>query len=299
MGLLLQIDLQNSLESQLIHVHTVTSKEHLLVKDKNFKFYLELYYLIKEFEFEGNAEYNIDLQLLDNKFSILFQLYVLQLGNKQGIPTDFAQDFLAYIHEEVRSFDYILKLDMPDERLDVNISLFKLRDKFLHDSKLHLEINSLYDLLRTVHLIIKISDTRLNTCKVCSSFFIPEAKQHGELCNYLHLNGKSCTYVLSQQNAKERIEADELLKQCNRLYKRVYMRFERAIDRSLDANLGLSPASLESFNIWSQELSSLRQDYLDKKISADDFSLALTHYDIAVNPTDLYQYDSRVSLLET
>ena len=262
---------------------------YLKINDfKAFKFRLHSDAQVSIYKFK-----NFSLQSLLNLINFLDEYINLEMEDKNFFKLAEAHLekenikllFYFYLNDENFSFEalaeYIFSFKTKLSNIyahkhkaefNVNLTLFKASP----EGQFYIEIKDLAYLLDVISIIINYKNSKLAKCSVCKSFFIRNNYQNGDLCKYKHILDITCTEKRCQKNAKHKIEADSLLLEYQRLYKRIYMRVERQIDRSPKFKFDETPAELKSFRIWSKKASQFRKDYLNRNISPQKFSKALS-----------------------
>lgn len=129
--------------------------------------------------------------------------------------------------------------------------------------------------LQLFYLLPEIRQIR--SCEVCKAWFIPLPRQKGELCKYKKKSKKSCTELRCRKNAEESLRNDPLLSEYRRVYKRQYMRCERALD--MMDNGVLSPGNFAPFRQWSARARAGRKAYRAGQIGAEEFAVLLAAWE--------------------
>ena len=125
----------------------------------------------------------------------------------------------------------------------------------------------------------------LSRCKVCGAYFLRSGQQKGELCAYEKRDGLSCTARRCRKNAAERLARDPLLQLYRKVYKRQYMRCERALDLA-DGRI-CSPGNYPPFRAWSRRAKAERKAYRAGLLDAESFREKLDALDREILYKDL------------
>lgn len=252
-----------------------------LLEDSNFYSFFQLFYNLIELQKIDYSNDKIEKYIDIPENRIIFLLYIKKLYTYDQIPLDFNQDFLLYIETEF-NFDEQAVDNISTNEITLDIQFQSLNKTFIRNNKMYLLIPDLETLIRLNLTLIKLLGIKLRKCTICNSYFPNKMKRSNNLCRYKHIGQASCSYKQAQRNAKNKLKSDELLRQYQQQYKRIYMRVDRAMNKSMQDGNIYTPANLDSFQEWSQSMAETRKKYIDKEINKDEFSQYLEELDLKV-----------------
>ena len=255
---------------------------NLVLDDHNFFSFFQLFYNLIDLQKKDLSKEQIEkyFDVPDNR--VIFLLYIKNLNTNSQHPLNFYYDFLSYIKNEMGTCSNINQFEINKDEINLDFQLQKLDSKFIRDKKIYIIINDLRSLIKINFELIKLQDIRLFKCKICNCYYINDSKRQTSLCRYKHIAEASCSYKQAQKNARMKLESDELLKKYQQQYKRIYMRVDRAINKSKQNTNIYTPANLESFQEWSQTMAETMKRYLDEEIGEDEFTKLLKELEIPV-----------------
>lgn len=218
---------------------------------------------------EDRKFFEVAEEVLPHRLCVL--LFYLYLAYRYNLARD--PDSLSMFVDSFKSLNESLplKISNPSEMNGYVFYRFSLLTIVPRPGKtgfcyLVQTLGELYELL-FYYLFPQLQDVR--TCAVCNSYFLPRAKQKGQLCGYPKTDGMSCTSRKCHLNAARQIQDDPLLQDYRRIYKRQYTRCERTLDR-MDG-LIQSPRDYKPFHDWSVEATGARKAYRMGLINAEEF----------------------------
>ena len=110
-------------------------------------------------------------------------------------------------------------------------------------------------------------DLRVKKCRLCNRYFILQNKHETEFCDRLYRGKRTCKQFGTKKSFNERVAADPVLREYQRIYKRYFARcaygdkpFEKYPDSKF-YNI--------SFAEWSKLAAELRQKYRNGEITGD------------------------------
>jgi len=111
---------------------------------------------------------------------------------------------------------------------------------------------------------------RIARCEYCWGYFIPKTKKVTRYCDRV-IDGFPCKQRGSRFQRNEGREKDEALLVCKQLRDRMYARFLRYKDALPKERSRLISMDYEQYNAWSENARLARMEYLDGKLTAEDF----------------------------
>lgn len=118
---------------------------------------------------------------------------------------------------------------------------------------------------------------RIARCVHCWSYFVPKTKKETLYCDREWDDGKTCKQL--GPNAQRRIDQyhDNALAMFEVLRHRMEARYERYMDNGEQMNTNFV-LDIDGYFDWSEEAKQARMDYLDSKISAEEFIRRVDKY---------------------
>lgn len=234
---------------------------------------------------QGDALFALAEELLPQRLNyLLFYFYLLALSEKKVEnldPAMFRQDFQRSMRQAKRRIESELR---PGEALCLQLKLTKAEASAAPAGRCFL-IDSLEDYCELALYYLLPETERLCRCEVCGAYFLKNEMQKGELCAFVQADGRSCTERRCRENAAMRLKKDPLLRLYRRIYKRQYMRCERALD--VMNGLVQSPGDFAPFREWSARAMARRKAYREGQIAPEDFRRMLAELDKEITYRDL------------
>ena len=127
---------------------------------------------------------------------------------------------------------------------------------------------------------------RIARCDYCWGWFIPKTKKVTRYCDRV-TDGFPCKKRGSRFKRNLVEEQDGALRVYNQLRDRMYARFLRWQDAAPPERINLIPMDYDQYNIWSENARLARMEYLDRKLTAEDFLRRIdTTHELASYETD-------------
>ena len=140
-------------------------------------------------------------------------------------------------------------------------------------------VNSIFGLrLLELALYFQQDARRIARCDYCWGWFIPKTKKVTRYCDRV-TDGFPCKQRGSRFKRNLIEERDGALRICNQLRDRMYARFLRWQDAAPTERDHLIPMDYDQYTAWSENARLARMDYLDGKMTAEDFlrRIDMTH----------------------
>lgn len=237
---------------------------------KNGNALLYLLNFVKELQ-DGDPLFVWAEKLLPKRLSgLLFYIY-LNFSEREGNSPG-EDRFLEFLRADCRRIE-----ELSQQALGGNF-IYQPKLLFRSGSRSRLYLIETPEEMMDFFLYFYLPDLgRTSVCKVCGAKFIPGPHQKGQLCAYEKRSGSSCTAMRCQENFQKQIDLDPLLRRYQKLYKRQYMRCERALE--LLCGGIKTPGDYAPFRSWSAKAGAERQAYRQGKLNAEEFAGALENLD--------------------
>ena len=125
-------------------------------------------------------------------------------------------------------------------------------------------IESLHEMLFFEFTEMAKQGLRVKKCGLCERYFILQSKHEAEYCDRIYRNNRSCKQFGSKKAFNERVAADPVLKEYQRIYKRYFARGDRPFDKYPDSKFYNI-----SFDKWAKIATELRKQYRNGEIDGD------------------------------
>ncbi|MBR6119712.1 MAG: hypothetical protein IKQ04_05270 [Oscillospiraceae bacterium] len=107
----------------------------------------------------------------------------------------------------------------------------------------------------------------LRKCAYCGKLFVPLSKKHTKYCERIQKNGKTCMELGPANRHRKAVAKDPVLETYDRVKRRMYKRTERT---SEGYGVSAFPMSIREYSAWLEAATAVRQQYLDREISAEE-----------------------------
>lgn len=160
---------------------------------------------------------------------------------------------------------------------DENITDAKEQLEIMHeDNKIlslmnYTVIEDFCDLMYYEFMHIMKTGRRIKICKNCGRYFVLKDKRKREYCDRIFEGDKTCKDIGAAIKFKKSLgDENDPLKIAHGMYNTMYSRMARAQDKLPNQKSDID-ISEDEFIEWSNLYSKYRKDYVEKKISGDEF----------------------------
>lgn len=109
--------------------------------------------------------------------------------------------------------------------------------------------------------------TRVARCECCGRFFIPRTRAATKYCDRVIRDGKTCKQVAPALKHKEQAERSKVIGAFDRAKRRMYKRYERALDVSKKPSP--KDISYAEYYDWLEPATKARDDYLSGELTLE------------------------------
>ena len=132
-------------------------------------------------------------------------------------------------------------------------------------------IESLHEMLFFEFTEMLKQGLQVKKCRLCKRYFILQSRHETEFCDRIYKSRRTCKQFGAKKTYNERVAADPVLQEYQRIYKRYFARGGRPFDNSPDSKFyGLR------FTEWSKIANGLRQKYLAGEITGEALIAGVT-----------------------
>ena len=128
-------------------------------------------------------------------------------------------------------------------------------------------IQSLHEMLFFEFAEMLKQGLQVKKCGLCNRYFILQSKHETEFCDRIYRGKRTCKQVGAKKAFNERVAADPVLQEYQRIYKRYFARCANG-NKPFEKYPGSKFYNI-SFSDWSKIANELRQQYCNGKIDGD------------------------------
>jgi hypothetical protein len=125
-------------------------------------------------------------------------------------------------------------------------------------------IESLHEMLFFEFTEMLKQGLRVKKCRLCNRYFILQSKHETEYCDRIYRGKRTCKQFGAKKVYNERVAADPVLQEYQRIYKRYFARGGMPFENYPDSRFYNI-----SFGKWSKAANELRQRYCNGEITGD------------------------------
>ena len=126
-----------------------------------------------------------------------------------------------------------------------------------------------------VFLFLKFAEQqkRVLECPCCGKLFVPKSNRAEMYCDRVLIDGKTCKQIAPKLARKLKQRNDPLLEEYEKAKNRNYKRVERY--ENADGNSGVMRLTFNEYKAWLDKASEMKRLYLQGKMSAEEFGIAI------------------------
>ena len=112
-----------------------------------------------------------------------------------------------------------------------------------------------------------VSKHNIKKCQYCGGYFIPKNKRNTKYCDRVIRDGKTCKEIAPQLKHRERVAANRVLSELDRVGRMLYSRLNRTGDDKEPSIIDITDAE---YQVWINTATDAKKRYLAGELSEDE-----------------------------